>query len=243
MTPLDLIHLSLKLSNVTGIGQTPDAEDVNDCFIVMIAMLQQWNRKRWLIPNEIDTGLVTTGSQFYSLGPGGDFDIRRPDKIMAAYVRLLPTQINTVDIALGILAAPEEYSAVVAKNIKGFPSIVFYDSTYPMGKVWVYPVAPSGQFELHLITKGVLQVPKTITEELVIPDEMLDPLLYNLACRVRPIFGASPDQTLIQLAKMGLNTLRQANSQVPHMSMPAGIGRWRSGRWQGHGVPNWASLG
>src|ERR1700760_1310158 len=101
MTPLDIIHLALKIANVVGIGQVSDAEDVNDCMIIFSAMMSQWNRKRWLIPNEVDSSLVSTGAQSYTVGPTGDFPIRRPDKLMAAYVRILPNAPNnTVDIPL-----------------------------------------------------------------------------------------------------------------------------------------------
>jgi len=244
MTALDFIRLSLKLCAATGIGQSPDAEDVSDSFTIFKAMLAQWNRKRWLIPNEVDSSIVSTGAPSYTIGPTGDIDIRRPDHIMSAYVRLLPSlPHNTVDVPLGIITAPEEYASIVAKNIVGFPSVVHLEATYPLAKLHLYPVASSGMFEIHVLTKGVVQVPTTLTEEMVVPEEYVDPILWNTAARLRPLFGAGPDATIIQLAKMGLNTIRAANVAVPHMNMPPGIGRWSSSRYAGHGLPNWASLG
>lgn len=243
MTPLDLIHLSLKAANVTGIGQSPDFEDVNDCFILLQSMLQQWNRRRWLIPNMLDTGFVSTGADSYTVGIGGQFPIERPDCIEGAYVRMLPVHgPSPVDINLEIIEAREDYASIACKTIKAFPSILWYDSTYPLGRVVLYPVATDGMYEIHILTKGVLPVPTDLTTPFIIPPEYVDALIWNMACRIRPIFGAQSDPTLVVFAKTALNTIRSANAQVPRLACPPAL--WsRRGRWAGHGIPGWASLG
>jgi hypothetical protein len=242
MTPLDLIHLSLKAANVTGIGQTPDPEDVNDCFILLQAMMGQWNRKRWLIPNMVDTGFVSTGADSYTVGTGGDFPIDRPDCIEAAYVRLLPVNgPSPVDIGLQVIEAHEDYVSIACKTLQAFPSILFYDATYPLGNILLYPVAIEGMYEIHVLTKGVLTIPPDLTTPFIIPPEYVDALIWNLACRIRPIFGAAADPVSVVFAKVALNTIRSSNAQVPRLSCPPAL--WRhSGRWAGHGIPSYASL-
>src|SRR3569832_53347 len=128
MTPVDYIRLALKAANVVGIGQTADAEDTNDCFILLQAMLNQWSMKRWLVPNEVDSALTSTGASSYTVGTGGAFNITHPDRIEAAYIRLLPVNnAQPVDIPLAVIDAHEDYATITCKSITGFPVACFYD--------------------------------------------------------------------------------------------------------------------
>lgn len=44
-------------------------------------MIGQFNRRRWLIYHTIDVACPTTGLNVYSVGPGQNFNIPRPDKL------------------------------------------------------------------------------------------------------------------------------------------------------------------
>src|SRR5690348_9614429 len=111
-TAVDYIRLALKAANVTGIGQTPDAEDTSDCLFLLQSMLNQWSMRKFLTPNEVDTAVTTTGASSYTVGSGGAFNITHPDRIEAAYIRLLPTvNSQSVDIPLAIIDAHEDYAA------------------------------------------------------------------------------------------------------------------------------------
>lgn len=69
-------------------------------------MLAQWSRKRWLVFHLVNTALTSTGAQSYSVGPGGDFDMPRPDRLGAAYIRrLISGASNPVDFPLELQAA------------------------------------------------------------------------------------------------------------------------------------------
>src|SRR3569833_524573 len=192
MTPVDYIRLALKAANVVGVGQTPDAEDTSDCFIVLQSMLAQWSRKRWLVPNEVDSYVTATGAASYTVGSGGNINITRPDRIEAAYIRLLPYQPNQqVDIPLSLIDAHEDYAALTCKAMTGFPIALFYDSGYPLGSIYPYPVAQSGLYEIHLVTKNVMPSSLTLSSDIALPPEYQDAILWNLACRIRPLYGAA----------------------------------------------------
>jgi hypothetical protein len=243
MTPLDLIRLAMKTSSVEGVGQTPDSEDVNDVFTVLNAMLGTWNRKRWLIYNLIDLPLVSTGAQSYSVGNGGAFNITRPDRIEAAYVRLLPTVgTQTIDVPLAIIEAHEDYSALTMKNLTSWPMAVFYDSNWPLGLAYIYPMPAAGSFEIHLVIKDTITQFANLTTAISLPPEYTEALLWNLSARIRPMFGLPPEPTITALATASLNTIRVANSQIPRLTLPAEMITNGAGNWAGHGIANWASL-
>ena len=102
----DLITFVLRASGINGVGQTPLAEDSNTGLDFLRMLMAQWQRKRWLIWNEQELSVVANGNQFYTIGPGQDFDTARPDRIHAAWCRMQPfAGPNPVDIPLGIIEA------------------------------------------------------------------------------------------------------------------------------------------
>lgn len=240
MKPLRLINMTLKLSGVLGLGQTANAEDTNDAFDMLNMMLSTWNRKRWLVYRLVDIACVADGSQFYTVGPTGDFDVARPDRIESAYVRMLnQSQImgqmsSTVDYPLDILEAHEDYGALTLKNLVAFPAAVFYDSNVPFGNLYVYPI-PTSKYEIHIIVKETLKQFSNLTDDITLPPEYLDAIMWNLAARLRPMYGQQPDPTIIAVAKSSLNVIRGANTQIPDLQMPSGLTR-NGGSWDSHGI-------
>jgi hypothetical protein len=115
----DICTQALKDSGAIGVGQTPTAEDVTDAWTRLQWMLQEWQRRRWLVYHNIEVSIVSTGARRYSIGGAGadinlagdfgpDFDItlpappdflgplvapgggsQRPDKIESAWLRQL----------------------------------------------------------------------------------------------------------------------------------------------------------
>src|ERR1700726_3348508 len=75
----DLCTASLRESGRFGHGQTPSADDINAARSRAQWMLQQWNRKRFLIYHLVTYFVPqTTGQLFYTIGPGGDINTDVP---------------------------------------------------------------------------------------------------------------------------------------------------------------------
>lgn len=220
-TPNDLIALCLRTAGVIGVGQTPDAQDTNDCFAVLNAMMGQWNRERWLVYHLIDTSFRSTGAISYTVGNGGSFNIPRPDQVEAAYARLLPIESGqAIDFALAPIFSREDYASIALKQLVTFPGSFFYDSGYPLGNLFVWPIPQANQFELHIVTKETLQQFPTLTTQITLPPEYLDALIWNLSCRIRPLYQLPPDEQIIGLARNALAIIRSANTQIPALATP-----------------------
>ena len=226
-TAADIIGRALRKSGVLGEGQNACEEDLADALADLNGMLAQWQRKRWLVYHLVDLAVACTGQLAYTVGPGGDFNVPRPDRIEAAFLRQLNTGgVLAVDYPLEILEAREDYNRVGLKTLGSFPQYVFYDAAYPLGSVYAWPV-PSSLYELHITLKEQLgQVaPGQVGQMLNLPPEYAEALMWNLAVRLRPSYQMQPDPTITALALDGLNLIRNANAQVPRLGMPAGIGR------------------
>ncbi len=229
-SPNDLILQALKRSGIVGIGQTPSAEDLNDAFDALNGLIAQWSQKRWLVWSLDDVACVSTGAVSYPIGLGQTtgFNTPRPDRIEAAYVRLLPVNNNQpFDRSLALIDSHEDYASLSLKNMATYPNSLFYDSQFPVGQIFPYPVAPANQYEIHILVKNQI-LPFTSPSQQIAPDvppEYFEALSWNLAARLRPAYGLPPDPQVTALAVMALNTIRQSNVQVPTLSLPHGYPR------------------
>lgn len=221
ITPIDLIQQCFQISSVFGQGQQPTAADTNRVFIQLNSMIGQWSAQRWLLFHLVDLSVTGTGAQKYSVGIGGDISAPRPDRLESAYVRLLSGSPNQpVDFPLAIIPSYENYSQICLKKLNSFPYAIFYDSGYPLGYIYPWPV-PSNQYEIHIIVKAVIDSFATLTTPLSLPPVYIDALLWNLSARIRPLYGQPPDPSIVAFAKTSLNVVRGANTQIATLSFPS----------------------
>jgi hypothetical protein len=217
----DLISLALKDSGIIGIGQTPSFEDSNDAFTRLNYMVAQWNRKRWFIYDLVTLSIVSTGAKTYTLGPSGDINVfTRPDKIESAYFTQLNTGNLPVDYPLAIIDAREDYNNITLKTLTTFPEYLFYDTGWPLGVLYPWPIIQSGLYQLNISIKNQLNQFTSLAQVINLPPEYAGALHYNLCTRLRPAYQMAPDPQIIGLAKDSLNVLRNANAQIPLLNMP-----------------------
>lgn len=218
-TPVELINLALKQAGVLGVGQTASAEDTNDAFRLLNMMLAQWSLKRNVVYRITDTAFAATGAETYTVGPGGDFDMPRPAKLIGAYCRQLLSPTNPVDYPLELLMAQTDYGRISLKNQASMPNTVFYDPQSPLGVLYVWPVAPTG-YEIHIQALMPLAQFSDPYMDILLPPEYEEAIMYNLSGRLCMFYQIPLPQGLPQLAQAALTTLRMANVQVPRMYMP-----------------------
>jgi len=221
-TALDLITDAMDDAGIIGVGQTPLAEDTNKALSRLNAMIAQWSRRRWLVFHLIDIVFTGTGALSYSVGPGGDIPQARPDRIEAAFFRQLTGAPLEVDFPLKVWEAREDYNRVALKGLASFPAHLFYDSAFPLGNIFIWPV-PDANYEMHLSVKPALQSFPTLNTAFNLPPEYEEAIRLNLAVRLRVAYQLPPDASLIGLAKVALNTIKNTNAQIPLLQMPRAL--------------------
>jgi len=227
-TALDIITLAFKDAGILGVGQTMLPDDVNDALVRLNMMIAQWRVKRWLVWHLVDKSVVSTGAQSYTVGPGGDIDVAmRPDKLESAFFRMLPGANGTqaVDYPLQILFSYEDYARISLKTLVSFANCIFYDSAYPLGKIYPWPIPQANIYEVHLLLKEVLSDFPSLTTQFAFPPEYYAAIHYNLVIRLRMAYRMPEDVGLAGLAKDALETLRSANAQIPSLVMPDNLVR------------------
>lgn len=226
MTPGDLINLALKSAGVLGEGQTAAAEDSQDALKLLNMMIGQWARKRWLVYHLVTHSIQCDGSVSYTIGPGADIvTTQRPFQIEAAFARqTVNTAPNEIDYPLKLIPARETYNQIALKSLNSFPTWLYYDAAFPQGVLYPWPV-PSNIYALHVTVMMVLAQFADLVTEINLPPEYEEAIMWNLAGRLRPVYGKQPDPTVTALARASLGTLRSANAQIPLAQMPTGLVR------------------
>lgn len=156
---------------MSGVGQTPNAEDINDGFRLLTQMLNYWQKRRWLVPNLIDVSAIGNSEQYNLIGPGKHYNSLRPDRIQAAYFKQLNSggsgfdggfdsgfggsgdNGNNVSYFLRPIWSYEDYARIGLKGLNSWPMYFFYDASFPYGKVYIWPI-PTSSYEIHLLVKG-----------------------------------------------------------------------------------------
>jgi len=218
-TPGDIIVLALKMANVLGVGQTASAEDSADAFNLLNMMMAQWQRRRYIVYQLITTSKVANGALSYTVGPGGDFNIPRPNKIESAFFRMQSGTPLPVDYNLTILRAKEDYNRIGIKTLNAFPQYAFYDSGNPLGNLYIWPV-PNNQYEIFITTMQQLQQFNTLADTITLPPEYKAALMYNLALELYPMYGLPVNEVVAKKAEATLRIIHDTNAQIPRLQMP-----------------------
>ena len=227
-TARDLCISALRKAGITGVGQAPAAEDINDAFTDMNDMLAQWQRQRWLIWCLNDTAWVADGisggqAQPVTVGPGQQFNIPRPDRIEGAYFRQL-TNVGaglTVDFPLDLLEDYTDYAERVAlKGLVSFPTFACYRPNFPIGNLFIYPIPSDNLYEIHILTKAVLAAFANLSSQVILPPEYNAAIKWNLTVRLRASYDLPNQPAIIKLAKEALNIIRGANTQIGRLQIP-----------------------
>lgn len=140
----------------------------------------------------------------------------------------LGAEASGYDYPLTVFHAREDYNRAMMKGLLSVPCYAFYDSDWPVGKLHLYPSPVSGSYEIHLTLKAELTQFASLTADINLPPEYLDALMWNLSTRLRMASQAPPDREMTLMAAASLNTIRNANAQVPRALMPSFLPLGRS---------------
>jgi hypothetical protein len=121
----------------TGRGEVLSAADANDGLAAFNAMLDSWSGEGLAsYANQTISTPLVIGTQSYTIGSGGTINTTRPDNILQAWIR----DSSNLDFPMSIVPQNEWNDIVMKGNTSQIPQVLFYDSQYPLGIVYVFPV-------------------------------------------------------------------------------------------------------
>lgn len=212
------------LVGVTEYTDTVEGRTVTPAVRVLNSMLGSWSLDAYLNPKigyrQVASSALTNG--YITVGSANALnDI--PDDII---------EISKVTVSMGTLTYPAlnkisfaDYTAIPIKNITSIPYSFAFDYQDPLGKIYVYPL-PNTSLSINVTYTPAMAVAQTASDTLDLPGWMYEALLYNLACRLAPIYPAQGgiDMSLIKLASSAKSELRTRMSSAMNLKADSAYG-------------------
>lgn len=212
-TAADIIAQALKDIGVLGESETASAELAADALATLNQMLAMWQVDNLYIYAQTATTFAATGALSYTVGAGGNVGIARPASIDAAYYTS-----GGVDTPIAMLDTFEAYQDITTKTLAGSPSVAYYQPSFPLGVLYVYPQPATGS--IKLLTKVKLPTYAAGADDLTIPPEFEMLVRYNLS---EHLAISMTSQVRPDVAMMAMKTRKMAkrnNLRLNELDLP-----------------------
>ena len=209
-TVASIVNLCLRDIGVLDESETPSAAMTADALTTLNQMLALWQTEGLYIYALQDQTLTADGSTYYTIGPStGDIVMdSAPNKVNYVYY-----SIGGIDYQpLTELATFEDYQDITIKTISAYPSVYYYNPTYPLGTLYIYPLPASGT--LHVGMDILLPQYTGLTDTINLPAEYDGVIRYNLNTMLAPMMGRKVDPAVDKMAKNALGMLKRSNLKI-----------------------------
>lgn len=158
-----------------------DGAEYEDGLRALNAMLALWAAEGITIYNVItESFTLVTNKPSYTIGTGGDFNTTRPTDIYYALIR----DAGNNDYAVSVIT-DEEFDCIANKTTPGRPNRIQLKPGYPLATLTVYPV-PLLSETIVLANTKVIASFASIDDDINLPPEFEEALIYNLSLRIIP---------------------------------------------------------
>lgn len=208
-TTQQIINRSLRLIGVLASGETPSADESADALTALNAMLDAWRTESLMVYALRDETLTITGASSYTIGSGGALNTVRPVKIESAYLRL-----SGIDYPLHIAQANQWNLIADKSTTSSIPDWLYYETAFPLGKLWLYPIPDSGV--LHLSTWVPFSA-FALADSVILPPGYEEAITYQLAMRIAPEYGSQAAQEIAAMGAAAKKDIKRVNFRIPIM--------------------------
>jgi hypothetical protein len=225
-TVIQYIMDALRLCGQMGApGRGYSPEQLGEIIEFLNQMLDSWNTMRNSIYSMTDTFLTLTSGQYqYTVGPGGQFDIPRPQAIQRANLiyqtspQLLRLPVEIIDV--------DQWAAIRVPQLEAaIPTKLYYDYGYSqttpfgLGQIYLWP-APQSAYQLEIFVWTLLNSALTMGDDLIyMPPGYARAITYNLAVEIMPLYlkGMNSEQQMRveRIAKESKNWVDSLNAPSP----------------------------
>jgi len=193
-TGRDIVQDALEMLGVYAPGEVMTDADAQRGLSCLNAMLDSWsNESLACYANLEQSGTLVPGQQFYTIGPGGNFNMQRPLAITVGpgAARITDGNGNQYDVEVvtqdrwNLIGAPYTTSDI--------PDTLFYNPQYPRGIIGIFPVPIIGYTLTWDSRLQLSEFPDLITD-MILPPGYYMALTTNLALFAKPYFAAAGSQ-------------------------------------------------
>lgn len=154
---------------------------------------------------------ITSASNVYTIGSGGDFDTVIPTRIWIAFIR-----VGTQDYEVNPLLTAAEYAEWPLKSFQRRPTELYFERDDALGSIFVVP-KPDQTYDLHLWSQKPLAQYSALSDSLGLPPDYEPFLKYNLALEIAPNFGANVTDLVFARANKTRKAMERINTEIPQI--------------------------
>jgi hypothetical protein len=218
---LDVIVDALRELGVLAAGEVATSDDAIAGLAAMNRLIDQWAAEELQIYQTTrTTWTIVSGTQDYTLGTGGTINVARP--VFIDHINFVDTA-PTPDIEYQMSPLTDDaWSRVPIKSITApLPTSYYYNPTYPLGTVSLWPVPTSATL------LGVLYAPQAVAEftayttAISLPPGYRRMIVKNLAVEMSPSYERPCSRELVMQAMESKAAVKRANKRLADMQLEA----------------------
>ncbi len=226
-----LVKAALRKLGVIESGQELNGNELADALEEINRMLDNWNTEKLLV-HVLNRGArtITAATSTLEIGPGGNLDQIRPQKIEPGQAFMKQGNIEyPVDVWL-----LNRWTSIRDKTITGRPYILYYEANHPLGKIFLYPVTDQS-YGFILYSWNLLGQISNINQAMAFPPGYADAIMYELAIRLAPEYGKTVPAVVAVAAVQTKANVKRINMKTPELRVdPALVPQ--GGYWNIHGA-------
>lgn len=162
----------------------------------------------------------------YSVGLGGDIDMPRPNILSGAGLLLNPGTDNPVEIPRAVIT-DDGYQSIQIKTLANtLFTCVYYNPTYPLGSLYLWPVPNTADNDLVLYYQSLFTGFADLNTEYDWPSlpGYAEALEYNVGKRLLISYPqAEPRMDVLAMADESLAIIKRANNRLVDMGSDAAL--------------------
>lgn len=231
MTARELITSSLRLIGVAAQGEPVSAADAAAALDVLNDLVDAWSAERLTLYAQTRTvAPLVVGDGEYTIGASGNINIPRPFWIDAASFLLA----DGVETPIRMYTR-QEWARKSLKDLESsIPHGIFYNPTFPLGTVSVWPVPTDNTISIVLYTPtDALASVASLDTVISMPKGWRKALRSNLAVDLGIEFGKPADGQIIGMAQASKATIKNTQQDETELEIDPAL-RGGGGGWDYH---------
>jgi len=137
-TALDIVSDALRELGVLSSGEVASADEALSGLAALNRLADSWAAERLMIYTiSRTTYALVSGTQLYTVGTGGNFNVARP--VFVDHVNVYDTAAASAEVTLTAFT-DDSWAGVEVKPTPGTPVSYYYNPTYSMGSLSLWPV-------------------------------------------------------------------------------------------------------
>lgn len=220
-TALQIIKGALDLIGVQDWQEPIEGALAVDALRRLNNMVSGWGNQRLTIPATVREVFALVANQAsYTIGPSGDFDTVRP-----LWLRGAAWTDGTQEGPMSLLT-DDAYEAIVIKTqASSLPQQLYYNKTFPLGTIYLWPVPDSALYSLVLYSDQALTGFSSLTTPYAFAPGYQEALEYQLARRLTSPYRGQMDADAQKIASDSLHWLKVQNTRLVDAVIDIGLTR------------------